>query len=874
MKRLAQLRELFAGTAFAALVLYAGGVTPLGRFAFEGAALLLALTVAAEWFASGHVALPNRLAFAATTGFVGYVLLRAFLPQPSGPSLDEAMYWVTGYILYSALVHHFRERERLERMIAWMAVVALIAAAIGFFTVYQAEGAEQPSVPGLWHLAGTYVNRNHFALLLVMLVPLTYYAGVAFRSASSTSDLIWERPWFLFLLSAALVIAFLLTGSVGGLMAFCVAAATIALDYLLNWAESSRRRLMEGVLGIALVVTLTLLWFGSDTLTSRLASAASGRELSALERIQMWKSALAMLGDYPAFGIGPGRFADYFPSYRPLEILYRVEHVHNDVLELTAEIGLAGAAILVVSIALYFLHVFSRRNEIRSIYDRAMVRGGTASLVALFVHSLLDFGMRLPANAFAGAAILAAVTASASHRQSDEPSSVRMSGWRRFAAGAFPVLGLLLFAAVSFARFMDSRMERQARQLLSGDPARAARDIAVADRYALLPSGRRENLRAKVLEAQLGGRPPAASEKQQITAAYDRAVEINPVPPDFWRDRAKWRLKAGDPQGAEADLIRAVELSPHDWRPLYELAVIQWQGGDPGGAIVNFGILLKDRPEHTGAILQAIASDPSRHAERLKALYPVISETFPETPSIRMQFGDHLKMFGLLDEAREQYERASNAEPENVQYLLRLADSLRAAGEYNGAIHRLDAFHEHSKGTPDSYEARGDLARQNQEVADAVAAYRKALDLEPDRPGTWRKLYDAYVEFQADPGIRFWQDLTERFPNRSVYQFAYAQELAKNPSTLGEATRELRLLAGREPSNWQVIDYLATLHVRRKLHEEARRVWADYADKNPLDPRPYEQIARMYDGLKLPDRAAEARALAEEARHRAQAAGK
>lgn len=871
MKRLAHLRELVAALAFAGLVFYAGGVTPVGRFGFQLSAIVLALLVVVEWLQTGRAFLPNRLAFAATSGFVGYLLIRAFFPEPARPSLDEVLYWVTGFILYLALVHHFHDRQRLERMIVYLALTAIAAALIGLLTVYQAEGAEQLATPGIWKLSGTYVNRNHFALLLVTLIPLTYYAGIAFRSSSSTSDLLWERSGFLFLLSAVLLVTLLITGSIGGLMAFCVTAATITLDYLLHRTSGSRRHLLEAVLGAAVVVTLTLLWFGGEFLTGRIFRAASASELSAIDRAHMWKAPARMLMDHPVIGIGPGRFADYFPSYRPPEILYRVDHAHNDLLELAAEIGLVGMVILAISILLFFMHVFSSRNEIRSVYDRSMVRGGTASLAGMFVHSLLDFGMRLPANAFAVTCVLAAVTASASHRQSDEEARLQLSGWKRFAAALPPLIGLALYGTVSYRSFADSYYYRRAESLQSSDPQAALRNLDSADRRAPLPSDSRATLRARLL-----AKNPDQSQTPDgtIAALYEQAIRMNPVRPENWRERGLWRARAGDFHGAEADLIRAVELSPHDWRPLHELATIQWKSGDYGTALVNFGLLLAERPAHTGAILNAIASDPEKHALRLKALYPAIAETFPRDAPVRIQIADHLMRFGLQDEARQEYERAVSAEPENIRYLLKLVDILRKAGDYNGAIRRLDSFHEHYKGIPASYEARGDLARLNQEVADAVAAYRKALDLEPDQPGIWKKLYNAYVEFQADPGIRFWQDLAKRFPDRNVYTFFYAQELAKTPSTAGDAVREMRVIVSREPANWEYSNFLAGLHLKRRLHEEARRVWFDYAGNNPLDPRPYEQAARMYDGLKLPDRAQEARAFAEAARQRAKTTGR
>ncbi|MCW5830602.1 MAG: O-antigen ligase family protein [Deltaproteobacteria bacterium] len=872
MKQLAILRELAAGSGFAVLVLYAGGITPLGRFILEITAFVLAVTVIAEWIRTGHTAVPGWKAVMAVGLFVLYLFVRALVPEPSAEALEEALYWLTGLALYIALVHHYRDRQVLERSIVLMAAIALLAAGIGLVVRFPGEGAPA-SGPGLWQLSGTFVNRNHFALLLLSLIPVTYYAGVAFRSAASSAGRLWERPGFLFLLASSLLMAFFLTGSLGGFMAMCVAGVTVGLDFILHRTSSSARRIVEVIAGIALILMLTAVWFGSDSFTMRLARAATIQEPSALERIEMWKSALGMLADHPVTGIGPGQFAAWFPSHRPAGILYRVDHVHNDLLQIVTETGIVGALLLVLTSALFFLHVFSARNEIRSIYDRAMVRGGTVAIVAVFVHSLVDFGLRIPANAFAAIAVLACIMASASHRQSDEAERLRAHGWKRFALATVPVLGLLLFGYLSVTRLLAATHERRARTLM-GNPEEAIGYLDLAVRIGPLPFARREALRAGLLEkmipasagdTEITGRQTAIRE---IIGAYDLALTLDPRSATYRRQRARWKAEAGLPDAARADLVEAVELSPHDWRPLYALALFDWRQGNFGDALLSFGLLLKERPELTGSVLPVIAGDPLKDRERLLRLYPVIRQTFPQTARFQTVFGDLLRRFNVPGQAREQYELASIAEPENPHHLIRLAETLKSLGDYNGAIHRLDAFHQHSPGTPETYELRGDLSRLNQEVADAVSAYRKALELEPDRHQTWQKLYNAYVEFQADPGVAFWQELTARFPDRPPYRYSYAQALARSLSTIGDAIREMRIVASREPANWTYADYLASLHIRRRLHEEARRVWTDYAVNVPGDPRPYEAIARMYDSLKLKDRADEARALAEQTRQR------
>ena len=101
-------------------------------------------------------------------------------------------------------------------------------------------------------------------------------------------------------------------------------------------------------------------------------------------------------------------------------------HAHNDYLEVAAETGWAGAALLFVPIAVLFVRmVVSFLDDPRQ-YRRAVTLGCIGSILAMLVHSLIDFNLHIPANALIFACVLGiGYKASCLERREDRKGSGR-----------------------------------------------------------------------------------------------------------------------------------------------------------------------------------------------------------------------------------------------------------------------------------------------------------------------------------------------------------------------------------------------------------------------------------------------------------------
>ena len=111
----------------------------------------------------------------------------------------------------------------------------------------------------------------------------------------------------------------------------------------------------RGLVALALAVLIGLALVGPDQLRQRVRSMTDPQEATIKERIYMWQSGAAMLGDRLLLGVGPGGVKrEYSRHALPEAIKKRTGHLHNTPLQILVERGLVGlAAWLWVWVAFY-----------------------------------------------------------------------------------------------------------------------------------------------------------------------------------------------------------------------------------------------------------------------------------------------------------------------------------------------------------------------------------------------------------------------------------------------------------------------------------------------------------------------------------------
>jgi O-antigen ligase len=248
---------------------------------------------------------------------------------------------------------------------------------------------------GQYRASGGFANRNHFASLLLLGLPL-----LAVLACSGNWG--WQRPahagWRLLgvlgLLLAAVALVASRSRAAAGLL---VMEGCLFGIWLLHQRRVSRGLLVGG--GAAMLALAAMLLFAPYQLFS-------GVELGNVDgRLGILQRSLAAALDFFPLGAGPGTFGSIFPGFDTLATLDKVyvNHAHNDVLELLFELGAVGIGLYLAALAAIA----------SGFWRHALRRGGDGlrwacalGLFALLVHGWVDYPMRVPLVAMVALTLL------------------------------------------------------------------------------------------------------------------------------------------------------------------------------------------------------------------------------------------------------------------------------------------------------------------------------------------------------------------------------------------------------------------------------------------------------------------------------------
>jgi O-antigen ligase len=320
-------------------------------------------------------------------------------------------------------IRSFRRLDALARLFVWSGV---FQAALG--SVLFSLGAHY----WIFHfemnhsrLFGTYGYYNSTAGYLVMCLSI----GIGLMLARLGRGSHWPADWkhrlravFTFILSpkmrlrillVVMVIGLVLTRSRMGNASFFIALLVVGLFTIVVSRKSAPTT-------VALIASLVIIdvvivgsWVGIERVVQRLEDTemtvgAGGREESVEARTESGRVAMAIVDAFPWTGTGGGGFYASFLRYRTPRVGY-IDHAHNDYVEITTDYGWPGLAVLGSLAALTLGQALAVLVRRRANLPRGIAFGAAMSIVALLIHSAVDFNLQIPANALTMTVILAMV---------------------------------------------------------------------------------------------------------------------------------------------------------------------------------------------------------------------------------------------------------------------------------------------------------------------------------------------------------------------------------------------------------------------------------------------------------------------------------
>jgi len=235
---------------------------------------------------------------------------------------------------------------------------------------------------------GPYVNRNHFAGFIELVIPVALVPLVLGK--------VRKERWFAVGIFALLPIgALFLSASRGGVVSFGVELGVLAL--LMALRRTGGQHVLAG--GVILLLAFMLVsWLGVRQVLERFSSLQN-LEVSAGKRASMRQDTWRIFLDHRWSGTGLGTLQTVFPAYETLYDGKVVNHTHNDYLEALAETGIAGGLCCAWFLGVLFFDSLKHLLQTDKSFAAALHLSGLVGCSGFLVHSLVDFNLHIPANA-------------------------------------------------------------------------------------------------------------------------------------------------------------------------------------------------------------------------------------------------------------------------------------------------------------------------------------------------------------------------------------------------------------------------------------------------------------------------------------------
>jgi O-antigen ligase len=235
---------------------------------------------------------------------------------------------------------------------------------------------------------GPYVNRNHFAGFIELVVPVALVPLILGK--------VRKERWYLVTIFALLPIgALFLSASRGGVVSFGVEVGVLVLMMLLR--RTGGQHVLAGGL-VLLLAFLLVSWLGVKQVLDRFSSLQS-LEVTSGKRASMRQDTWRIFLDHRWAGTGLGTLQTVFPAYETNYDGKIVNHAHNDYLEGLAETGIAGGLCGAVFLGILFFVSLRQLLQRDKPFAAALHLSGLVSCSGFLVHSLVDFNLHIPANA-------------------------------------------------------------------------------------------------------------------------------------------------------------------------------------------------------------------------------------------------------------------------------------------------------------------------------------------------------------------------------------------------------------------------------------------------------------------------------------------
>jgi O-antigen ligase len=389
----------------------------------------------------------------AVVAFAVYAIIRYFFSEIEYAARGEMIEVLMYAFLFLAVVNNLHRQESAQIITLTLVFLAM---AIAFYAIYQFVTNSNR----VWTLikpyshrgSGTFISPNNLAGFLEMILPL----GLAYTITSRMKAL---PKIFTGYASLVIIAGLVVTVSRGSW--FATAIALLIFFVILMFHHTHRVPAMV-LLG---AIILGSLYFGPRNVffRSRIKELTPAKaDVTGDLRFGIWQDAVKLWHEDIWWGIGPAHFNYRFGKYRPELVQASPDRAHNDYLNTLTDWGIVGVLIVIAALVLLYVCAVWTWRFVRgspnTLGDHrsnklALVLGTSIGLIAILIHSFVDFNMHIPANALVAVTLMALLS-----------SYVRFATERYWFTARPVAKTALTLALVAGVVYLSSQSARSAQQ--------------------------------------------------------------------------------------------------------------------------------------------------------------------------------------------------------------------------------------------------------------------------------------------------------------------------------------------------------------------------------------------------------------------------
>ncbi len=253
---------------------------------------------------------------------------------------------------------------------------------------------------------GTFANRDHLAGYLEMALALGIGLMLTMLSDTNSGKKNWKKliknisglllgpKARLRIILILLCLGLVVTHSRGGNLGFFISLGVAGIIFL----TLARNKPRATIIFLSSLIILDIIIIGSLVGVSKVMNRLAQTTIQTESRDDAYFATYPMVEDYFISGVGAGNYFNTFPTYKTPQLSHYWNHAHNDYLEIFVEFGFIGFSLLASVVCFSIITAIRILQNRRSPFALGMSFASLMGIVAILVHSTVDYNLQILAN--------------------------------------------------------------------------------------------------------------------------------------------------------------------------------------------------------------------------------------------------------------------------------------------------------------------------------------------------------------------------------------------------------------------------------------------------------------------------------------------